>query len=155
MTTMRSAFLATAALVMSVTLLPVTGSAAPPGPRPVFVPADVEWLDTGIPVTAGDTLDFVARGRAKTGPLRDFPDAISDPDGQITNCVFGIPGSNPDCALDGAPYGALVGRVGSDVFFIGAMATVEVTDSGNLELAVNDNLGTYFDNKAGFIVFIR
>ena len=123
--------------------------------RPVRVPAGVEWVSTGITVTEGQEVGLDTQGVAITGPLAWYPGAISGPDGQVWNLGCGqYEGAPPPCALDDAPYGALVGRVGSDglPFLIGGASSFTPPVSGPLYLTVNDNLGFYWDNLAGFTV---
>jgi hypothetical protein len=59
----------------------------------------------------------------------------------------------------GAPMGALVGRVGSQVFLVGMGTTVPATASGVLELCINDDLNHIYgsglaDNIGGVFVSI-
>lgn len=120
----------------------------------VRVPAHIEWVDSGVAVDAGDVVSIVAMGRALTGPLATFPEAISGPDGQATLCLVAEVPFTP-CALEGAPYGALVGRVDGITFLVGAASgPLVMPASGTLELAVNDNTGFYDDNRAGYVVNI-
>lgn len=147
------ALLRFAALIMIAALvLPAAAVQAAP---PVIVPADAGWFDTGITVTVGDTLTFVARGQALTGPLRDYPDARSGPDGQITDCTM-FDGVSP-CAMDSVPYGALIGKIGADgtPFLIGSGATISPAAGGTLYLAVNDNLPFYADNHGRYVVTLH
>jgi len=53
---------------------------------PIRVPANVEWVDTGIDVVDGETYILKAKGQAITGPLSEYPDAKSGPEGQETIC---------------------------------------------------------------------
>jgi hypothetical protein len=73
----------------------------------------------------------------------------SGPEGQIYICA-----SSPgfECAVDGAPFGQLVGHVGTQAFAIGDAETFTAPATGTLELAVNDFLGYYDDNSGGFTV---
>ena len=122
---------------------------------PVRVPAGAEWVNTGILVAQGQAVYLDTQGVAITAPLKWYPGAISGPDGQVWNLGCGeYQGAPPPCALDHAPYGALVGRVGQygDPFMIGGASSVTPPASGTLYLAVNDNLGSYSDNLAGFTV---
>ncbi len=120
---------------------------------PVRVPADVEWVDTGIYVVAGDTLK--AKGKAITGHLSEWPGAISGPGGQGTNCYDKtIDYVDYYCVLEGVPFGALIGKLdGGDPFLIGT--DFVFASGGLLSLAVNDFTGTYYDNQAGFTVIFK
>ncbi|HET7088844.1 MAG TPA: hypothetical protein VFL17_09355, partial [Anaerolineae bacterium] len=122
---------------------------------PVRIPADVEWVSTGISVEAGQTVYLRTRGVAITAPLATYPAALSGPDGQVWNLGCGqYEGAPPPCAMDDAYYGALVGRVGpsGDPFLIGGASSFTSPADGFLYLTVNDNLGFYSDNLAGFTV---
>src|SRR5512134_1709116 len=68
---------------------------------PVRVPADVEWVSTGIFVEEGQTISLVTRGKAITGPINIYPGARSGPGGQTWNLGCGqYEGAPPPCALD-------------------------------------------------------
>jgi hypothetical protein len=124
---------------------------------PVRVPADVEWVDTGIDVDDGETLNLKAKGMAITGPLNIYPDAISGPGGQVTICPDVENPTNLVCAMEGKPFGALIGKIGEDgsSFYIGDALSIEAGESGRLYLAVNDYYDTYDDNQAGFTVIFK
>jgi hypothetical protein len=120
----------------------------------VRVPASIEWVDSGIDVEVGDIFNLKTHGLAITGPLNEYPDAKSFSEGQITTCVDGaVPGMT--CVLNGAPFGALIGKIGSDVFLIGSAESIAASSSGRLFLAVNDFSGTYGDNLGGFTVVFK
>jgi hypothetical protein len=159
-TFMRKAQIHRAARLLTVLVIVVVGTGAV-SPRAlaatlsVRVPAGTEWVNSGILVEAGQTVCLTAKGVAITGPLKWFPGAISGPEGQVWNLGCGeYEGAPPPCALDGAPYGALVGRVGpsGEPFLIGGASSFSPPASGWLYLTVNDNLGLYLDNLAGFTV---
>lgn len=127
-------------------------------PTPVRVPAGAAWVNTGVLVERGQAVHLVALGVAITAPLAWFPGARSGPDGQTWNLGCGeYEGAPPPCALDGAAYGALVGRVGAsgNPFLIGGASSFIPPASGDLYLIVNDNLESYWDNLAGFTVLFR
>jgi len=72
---------------------------------PVRVPASAEWVDSGIDVVAGESLK--AKGKAITGPLSEYPGAISGPGGQMTICYDDtIDDVDYYCVLEGVPFGA-------------------------------------------------
>jgi hypothetical protein len=126
--------------------------------RTIFVHADAGWTNTGIVVTAGTSV--TADGQAITispvNPIVGRPsqwEGHSGPDGQPFTCssFTDANGAHP-CLLDGAPYGALVGMVGDQVFVIGSQGTVAA--AGVLYLGVNDNQGFFFDNRGGYAVHV-
>ena len=122
------------------------------------VPSDVEWVSTGLFVEEGQTAHLTTEGVAITAPLASYPGARSGPEGQVWNLGCGqYEGAPPPCALDDAPYGSLVARIGQygQPFLIGGAAEVTWPASGSLYLAVNDNLGFYSDNLAGFTVLVN
>jgi hypothetical protein len=127
---------------------------------PIQVPADIEWVSTGIWIYSSDIgfdVGIHATGTAITAPINWYGSgARSGPAGQETNCID-MPGGEPEyiCALAGYPYGMLIGRVGNNVFPIGDDASFTLPASGWLYLAVNDYLGTYWDNKGEFNVLIQ
>ncbi|MBL8228808.1 MAG: hypothetical protein JNL98_10040 [Bryobacterales bacterium] len=106
----------------------------------------IEYLDTGVVLTASSKVDSSARGFARLSWNADVwacdPDGLKKPaGGNYTSNLF-----------DGQPFGALIGRVGAsgEVFFVGRKASKTGLPSGHLMLAVNDNrhwqnnLGTYY-----------
>ena len=125
---------------------------------PVRVPADVEWVDSGIDVSAEEIFTIKAKGKAITGPLNEYPGAISGPEGQETICYNGlIDGVYYECVLEEVPFGALIGRIGEygSPFEIGDDTCFTADISDRLYLAVNDFVGTYGDNLAGFTVIFK
>ncbi len=118
----------------------------------IFVPATAErWASTNVTVEAGQTFTVQADGASITW-LSNGPGSISGPQGQdpANPCVKELTGS--DCAMNGAPFGALVAEVGGQYLLVGAGGTFQAPASGTLRLAVNDILGFSFDNSGGYAV---
>jgi PA-IL-like protein len=117
------------------------------------------WVSTGISVQAGATLDIRANGRALTYlPFVWNGGSQSGPNGQDgADPCTDHPQADPTavCAMDGQPFGALVGRIGNQTFFVGADATIAAPMTGELELAVNDYTIYYGDNSGGYAVQVR
>lgn len=148
-------FKAFTALVMVATLLGVSVPSVYAATEPVRVPADREWVDTGMFIEEGQTIYVFTQGLVITGTPNIYKASKSGPDGQVWNLGCGqYEGAPPPCALNDAPYGALVGRVGpfGQPFLIGGASSFIAPASGNLYLAVNDNLVFYSDNLSGFTV---
>lgn len=107
----------------------------------------IEYLDTGVALTAASKLDSTARG---------FVRLSWDTDGWASN-ANGLekPGSPAykTNLVDGHPFGALVARIGAagDVFFLGEKASKTGLAAGRLRLAVNDN-GHWQNNLGSFSV---
>lgn len=117
------------------------------------VPANQGWYDTGIQVTSGQSMTLAVSGEAQTAPNAD----ASGPDGQMTICPdpTNTDVARIDCLMNDQPYGVLIGKVGEgELFRVGSTYMGRVTDSGNLYLAVNDNLTFFDDNSGGYNVRI-
>lgn len=103
----------------------------------------VEFLDTGVALSATSKADVATRGFVRLSWETDS--WASDADG------LKQPGSPAykSNMVDGQPFGALVGRVGAagEVFFIGKKATLTGKPAGRLRMAVNDN--PHWQNNVG------
>ena len=119
----------------------------------VFVAGNAGWVATGIVADSGDRFDVRADGQVKTF-FQPGGGSRSGPDGQVDTCANG---NGYVCAAEGAPWGALIGRFGDgEAFVIGSRATgIVAGQSGELMLAVNDYVGTWFDNTGGYVVKVR
>lgn len=110
--------------------------AAPPTRQPgaaVAVPANVAWVDTGIDVAAGATLEIAARGTwSNAGPPAVGPAGL----GPVTGTVLAT-----------APVAALVGRIADRLFLVGARFRGSAPAAGRLFLGINDVPGRYADNQ--------
>jgi hypothetical protein len=143
-------FVAAVMILLAGQVYPVSAAVTP-----IRVPADVEWVSTGMGLNLGQTVHLSAQGLAITGPINQYFGSRSGPAGQTWNLGCGqYEGAPPPCALNDAPYGALVGKVGPDgqPFLIGDASEFISPASGKLYLAVNDNLTFYNDNLSGFTV---
>jgi hypothetical protein len=103
----------------------------------------IEYLDTGVAVTAESKMTFSTRGLVRLS--WDTDSWASDADGLK---VPGAPAYKSNL-VDGHPFGALVGRIGAsgDVFFIGKKSAITGKPAGRLGLAVNDN--KHWQNNLG------
>jgi len=118
--------------------------------------ANASWVDSGFALQAGQQVTITAYGQAITAPINVFGSgSVSGPDGQWNICP-NYDGA-PPCAMDNAPYGALVGKIGSNgtPFLIGSNYTYTADLSGDLYLAVNDLLPYYIDNYGNYMVFFN
>lgn len=110
--------------------------------KQTIVSADVAWNDSGVDVRAGQTIYFEAQGRVRWG--RDRQDG---PAGERNSP------SNPNRPMGNRNAAALIGKIGSDMFFIGdETGPVRVRTSGRLYLGVNDDVLT--DNSGNFRVVV-
>ncbi|MCE5207301.1 MAG: hypothetical protein LLG42_03210 [Chloroflexi bacterium] len=125
----------------------------------VQVPADVEWVSTGIYIDASSgpvLLSISTKGGVLTGPVNIYGGRPMGPEGSVWFC-YDQPGNDFYCALDGQPWGRLIGRIGpfGEPFDIGNVNSITINTSGFLYLTINDFLGTYYDNKGEFTVLIN
>jgi hypothetical protein len=123
-------------------------TAATPAPIPAgafSVPANQAWTDTGISVRRRDRLIFTAVGDVMISPSASSGIAGSP---AVTNPAARYP-------VQGAPAGALVGRIGNGTpFLIGGNAQpIEVNGTGKLFLGVNDD--QLADNSGEYHVSVR
>lgn len=140
-------------LIATLLLAGASPAAAAKKAKPVRVKAAAGWVDTKVWVEAGQKVNLTTKGKAITAPSKNNK-SKSGPAGQTWWDGCGLhPAAPPPCALYNAPYGALVGRIGSGApFLIGASKSFVASSSGYLWLAVNDNLVYYKDNKGGYTV---
>ena len=121
----------------------VVSSSAASQTRTVRVRADRDWTPTNIVVREGETISFRARGRiiwsTKYGES-------TDADGAFVEAGHFRP-------LSRSGVGALIGRVGEQVFSIGSMSSGRSPASGELFLGINDD--KFSDNEGQFTVDIR
>lgn len=126
------------------------------------------WVGTGLQVTAGQTVELRSLGSVHTAPIPDFHvpgefKSASGPAGQTDGDLCGdvTAGFPPElleqtgpCAFDDASFGELIGRLGDTTFAIGDATSFVAPASGELELAANDLVLTYGDNKGAFTVLL-
>jgi hypothetical protein len=126
---------------------PTTGTtaAAPIPAGAITVPANQVWTNTGIPVLRGQRLEFTGHGDVMISPT-----ASSGVGGSpaVTNPASRYP-------LQGAPAGALIGRVGNGApFLIGANTQpLTMPANGPLMLGINDDAVS--DNTGSYSVDVR
>ena len=157
--TTRVLSLALLLLVLGGLLGPQAASAQTPAVRMVFVDArqGPPGVDTGIDVTAGQTLVFAATGRASYGS-EGAPDCMgnpqTDPNGQrYLNTRICGPKTDCNAILACRPIGLLIGRIGSGPWFaIGSASTMPAPNSGRLFLLYNELY--WADNSGGYNVTI-
>lgn len=110
--------------------------------REVVVNADNQWTDTGIDVRGGQSVYFNTQGRIRWGK-----DRRDGPEGEDNSP------RNPNRPIPNRPGGALIGRIGNDVFFVGAdNGPFQMRSSGRLYLGINDDY--LQDNSGNFRVVV-
>ena len=110
----------------------------------VDVEVTTTWTDSGIEVTAGDTLFIRAHGSVSDGA--SGWDGLFGPEGIIR----GQAGGCVSCPLVGFPQGALIARIGEGApFYVGSFSSFSCESSGVLYLGVND------DSPAGYVGTLR
>ena len=126
-----------------------SNNSSSPGGRPsgmrerqTVVSANSQWTDSGVDVRAGQTIYFEAQGRVRWG--RDRQDG---PGGEHNSP------SNPNRPMGNRNAAALIGKIGSDMFFIGDdTGPIRMRSGGRLYLGVNDDVLT--DNSGNFRVVV-
>jgi tetratricopeptide (TPR) repeat protein len=101
--------------------------------KDVTIAAQQSWVDTGVTVARGQSLTIQANGRWSNG----------DP-------PFGPNGGGhtwPGTILASADIGALIGKIGNEVFLVGENYSGSAPASGKLLLSINDVPGTFGDNS--------
>lgn len=112
----------------------------------VVVSAHGDWQDTDLYVQKGQIVQFHTSGEWCWGWTVD----CSSPEG-----TPGRPNADECCAtLKTEPFGKLIGRIGSWMFPIGGQATVTASESGEIQLRMNDRIGYYEDNTGSLFVEI-
>lgn len=111
--------------------------------RQVNVSATQPWSDTGIDVRPGQSIYIQASGQPRWGK-----DRRDGPEGE-DNSPF-----NASRPLPNRPGGALIGRIGNDLFFIGAdNGPFRMRSGGRLLLGINDEY--LADNSGSFRVTVH
>lgn len=116
-------------------IAPAAASPTPVQPDNVFdviVPASACWMNSGVEVKTGQTVTITASGIVNTWGGNEISNG--DPNGQPKNMCGAI-----ECPLQGANYGALIGRL-EDLksFLVGTDFQLTATKDGQLYFTVND-----------------
>lgn len=111
----------------------------------VTVPANVEWLDTGIDVKAGNLYPLKI---SATGSWTNVPG------GQAVGAAGYGSLRLPNAAAPTEPFASLIGKVNGTIFEIGAGFGKKSPAAGRLFLAMNEVPGTYGDNSGELIVVV-
>ncbi|GAB5493530.1 MAG: hypothetical protein Phog2KO_37450 [Phototrophicaceae bacterium] len=129
---------------------------------PLLVLSDNIWRDSNVEVEAGDTFVVVAGGIinfwdfceaqkvANGQPDIDCDSLILPPEGGDPTTITGepLPSDMSLFPVPSAPAHSLVGRIGTQTFFVGSGGTFTAEESGTLEFRTNDidnnNVGTFF-----------
>lgn len=109
--------------------VPATGS--PLGEQTEFTVSSTQsWQDSGVTVSPDQVTRIVfLAGYWTANPVRGIYGANGEH--QIAKMYYAFPGTRE---------GALVARVGDQVFFVGIGTTIPKTLSGKLEFVINDDL---------------
>lgn len=119
-------------------VVPTSGQA---NGQTVNVGAREQWTDTGLTVREGDLIMFDVSG---TIQLSANGNDVAGPAGAFTGRRAN------ESPLPNAPAGALLGRIGGQVFAVGDQRSLRAPASGRLYLGINDD--HLPDNSGGFRV---
>ena len=128
----------------------ISSNSIQPSPTPIqiittfTVDARVStWVDTGISIRNSDKIKIEASGTIDLGGMQSGPDGNPE----IKPIGYGV--------VPTAPYGALVGLIGSgDPFIVGSYYQGTVQSDGNLKLLINDVPDEYANNLGQFQITI-
>jgi hypothetical protein len=111
------------------------------------------WTDTGLIVPRGSTIDFSASGSITWDPTVSEP-TVGPQGASWTPSGVGAPW---EFLLPNDPIAGLIGKIGSDTFFIGATRRVTSATGGSLQLGLNERWkqGCWDDNSGSFTVDVR
>jgi hypothetical protein len=125
------------------TAVPTTAPAENVSTYTIVVDADVStWIDSGITIQKNDEIKIVVSGSIDFGGVQSGPDGSPDLE----------PGLG---VLPTAPYGALLGKIGSgEPFIVGSLYQSTAQSDGVLMLLVNDVPDQYNDNSGVFVATI-
>ncbi len=121
---------------------------------PVTVQADIAWQNTGVVISASNTVSInYASGLWTANP--------QDNGGQLYN-AYGNPtfiSAKSGYTMPGQNEGALIGKVGNTIFLIGMGITLPQNLSGEIQLCINDDLNGEYgagltDNLGSIVVTI-
>jgi hypothetical protein len=108
----------------------------------INVSAAQRWTATGIQVRRGEPLDISASGEITVGG------------GNAPASPAGTGEMRTENTIQGAPTGALIGRIGNgQPFVIGTQTRIQAPAAGQLFLGVNDS--NHADNQGSFRVDVR
>jgi hypothetical protein len=120
-------------------------SGAQPSTGAIRLPANQQWVPTGLIVRGGETLNFNT-----TGELQLSND-VNDRGGSAG--AYGQRRPGRGAPMPSVFAGALIGRINNgEPFAIGNLSSVEMPESGQLFLGINDD--TLNDNAGDFYVSI-
>lgn len=110
---------------------------------PTTIQANIKWQNTGVTVSPGTPVNIAYQSGLWTANPNGFG-------GQLYNAAGGptFIAAKPGYTMPGENEGALIGKVGNDVFFVGMGATVPSNLKGALQLCINDDLNGIYG--AGF-----
>lgn len=116
-------------------IAPVISTKTPTPTDTIFnfnLPASACWVTSGVNVLTGQTVSITASGIVNTWGGNEISNG--DPNGQATNMCGAI-----ECPLQGANYGALIGRLADlQPFLAGTNYEFTATKDGELYFTVND-----------------
>jgi hypothetical protein len=130
--------------------VPTTVPRAEPRELSTTVQAFSDWQNTGIYVSAGQTLRITATGTWSHG----IEGVCCGPNPFDANGYRDK--YDPHALLPAQRVGSLIGRIGNGgYFFVGTDFQITSTQSGNLQLIINDVIGSFGDNSGELAVNIR
>ena len=125
------------AVVLGASTCLVTALAVPDpagaGTVSVAIAPAAAFTDTGVAVTAGDSIRITASGTIDIGNSSVANHGLETPDGAACGGLTGFP-------LASVPCWSLLARIGTSVFFVGSSSSVSAWANGELFLGPNDDV---------------
>jgi len=114
-------------------------------PTSLQVPANVPWFDTGIDISANQSVSIAASGLVHYKPGDQY---VTTPAGESA--------VDRNSLAPGLPVGSLVGKIGQsgEPFEIGTSASFTAPEEGRLYLSYNDRVGAFGDNSGSWDVTV-
>ncbi len=136
---LRSQQLSTQSTINTPTSGTTPSSAQSSTSKTLDVQANSDWQNSGVHVSKGTvvTIEYVS------GFWRPWPGVNFDGKG----CLSCNPQNDPNDIYVPCHHGSLIGRIGTQVFCIANGATITATDTGTLDLRINDKV-IYDDSGA-------
>ncbi len=136
------------ATLTSIAPVPATQTPAPAETTFNFnLPASGCWVPSGINVLTGQSVSITASGTVNTWGGNEISNG--DPNGQPANMCGAI-----ECPLQGAGYGALIGRLEDlQPFLVGTEFQFTATKDGEIYFTVND--WECSDNSGSFDLIVE
>lgn len=120
---------------------------------PIHLNGTENWHDTGIAVKQGQIINITATGRIVWNPNPENNNTTAGPDGVPYN---GYRLQQPqDFPMPEANVASLIMRIGNMQYAVGSKASIQVRESGTIQLMINDRYSGLHDNTGDLSVRVE